>query len=119
MDVMRAKYARLKADAGFSKLMKTCPVLATWDDHDYGANDAGADYVKRAESQRIFVDFWGDPADSPRHKRPGVYDARVFGPKGQRLQVILLDTRFFRGPLKKGAQRPCRSCPRRCCLPGR
>ncbi len=52
MDVMRAKYAKLKADAGFAKLMKTCPVLATWDDHDYGANDAGAEYVKQVESQR-------------------------------------------------------------------
>ena len=53
MDVMCAKYAKLKADAGFAKLMKTCPVLATWDDHDYGANDAGAEYVKRVESQRL------------------------------------------------------------------
>lgn len=105
MAVMRAKYAKLKADAGFAKLMKTCPVLATWDDHDYGANDAGADYVKRVESQRIFVDFWNDPADSPRRKRPGVYDARLFGPQGKRLQVILLDTRYFRGPLKKGERR--------------
>ena len=51
MDVMRAKYAKLKADIGFSKLMDSCAVLATWDDHDYGLNDGGADYAKRAESQ--------------------------------------------------------------------
>ncbi|MAG93262.1 MAG: phosphodiesterase [Planctomycetaceae bacterium] len=105
MDVMRAKYAKLKTDAAFAKLLKTCPILATWDDHDYGANDAGADYEKRVESQRIFLDFWGDPADSVRRKRPGVYDARVFGPAGKRLQVILLDTRYFRGPLKTGPRR--------------
>jgi alkaline phosphatase D len=105
MEVMRAKYAKLKADTGFAKLMKTCPVLATWDDHDYGANDAGSDYPKRVESQRIFVDFWGDSETSPRRKRAGVYDARVFGPEGKRLQVILLDTRYFRGPLKTGERR--------------
>ncbi len=105
MDVMQAKYAKLKSDPGFGKLMKSCPILATWDDHDYGANDAGADYAKRVESQRIFVDFWGDLAKSPRRKRPGVYDARVFGPPGKRLQVILLDTRYFRSPLKKGERR--------------
>ena len=40
MDVMREKYAKLKADAGFARLLRTCPVMATWDDHDYGANDA-------------------------------------------------------------------------------
>jgi alkaline phosphatase D len=105
MDVMRLKYAKLKADEGFARLLGSCPVLATWDDHDYGANDAGADYVMRVESQRIFVDFWGDAADSPRRTRPGVYDAHVYGPRGKRLQVILLDTRYFRGPLVKGERR--------------
>ncbi len=102
MDLMRAKYAKLKANSHFARLVQSCPVLATWDDHDYGLNDAGADYPKREESQRIFVDFWGDPPDSPRRKRPGVYDAHVFGPPGKRVQVILLDTRYFRSPLKKG-----------------
>ena len=106
MKEMRAKYAKLKANQDFAKLMKACPVLATWDDHDYGANDAGANYPKRVESQRIFLDFWGDAADSPRRKRPGVYDARIFGPKGKRVQILLLDTRYFRGRLRRGTRRP-------------
>ncbi len=105
LDLMRAKYAKLKANEGFARLLNACPVLATWDDHDYGLNDAGAEYPKRVESQQIFLDFWGDPADSPRRQRPGVYDAHVFGPQGKRLQVILLDTRYFRGPLKTGERR--------------
>ena len=104
-DTMRVKYAKLRADTGFAKLLKTCPVMATWDDHDYGANDAGAEYPKRAESQQIFVDFWADPAESPRRQRAGVYDARVFGSGGKRVQIILLDTRYFRGPLKTGERR--------------
>ena len=105
MDVMRAKYGTLRANAGFARLLESCPVLATWDDHDYGANDAGADYAKRVESQQIFLDFWGDAAGSPRRSRAGVYDAHVYGPRGKRLQVILLDTRYFRGPLVKGERR--------------
>lgn len=105
MDVMQAKYAKLKADAGFAHLLRTCPVLAIWDDHDYGANDAGAAYPKRTQSQQIFVDFWNDDADSPRRQRPGIYDAKIFGPAGKRLQIILLDTRYFRGPLKTGERR--------------
>src|SRR5262245_12489162 len=40
MDVMRAKYALLDKQPGYQKLKKTCPILATCDDHDYGANDA-------------------------------------------------------------------------------
>ncbi len=101
MEVMRKKYAQLAAQPGWQKLRKTCPVLATWDDHDYGANDAGADYPKKDESQQIFLDFFGVPKDSPRRTRKGVYHAKVFGPTDRRVQVILLDTRYFRSPLKK------------------
>ena len=71
MNVMRAKYAKLGAMPGFQLLRKTCPILATWDDHDLGANDAGGDYPKKDESQKCFLDFFGDPADSPRRHRPG------------------------------------------------
>ena len=103
MDVMRRKYAKLAAMPGFRKLRESCPILATWDDHDLGANDAGSDYPRKDESQKIFLDFFGDLPDSPRRKRPGVYDAHVFGPEGKRVQIIMLDTRYFRSsPLKKG-----------------
>jgi len=101
MNVMRAKYAKLAAVPGYQKLLKTCPVLATWDDHDFGVNDGGAEYPKKAESQQIFLDFFGEPKDSPRRKREGVYDAKIFGPPGKQVQIILLDTRYFRSPLKR------------------
>src|SRR5262245_5450269 len=39
MKVFRAKYDLLAAKPGWQKLLKTCPVFATWDDHDYGADD--------------------------------------------------------------------------------
>ena len=55
MLVMQAKYEKLQADAGFQRLRSACPTLATWDDHDYGVNDGGAEYPKRVESQRLFV----------------------------------------------------------------
>lgn len=102
MNVLRAKYAQLAAVPGFAVLRERCRLLATWDDHDYGANDAGADYPMRAESQQVFLDFFGEPEDSERRRSPGVYDAHVFGPPGRRVQVILLDTRYFRSPLKTG-----------------
>lgn len=105
MDVLRAKYARLGSDRGFQSLRQQTRVLATWDDHDFGVNDGGADYPRRVESQQEFVDFWNDPPGSPRRQRPGVYDAHVPGPPGRRVQFILLDTRYFRSPLKRGERR--------------
>jgi len=101
MEVLRAKYAMLGAEKGYQKLLETCPLLAVWDDHDFGVNDGGLEYPKKAESQAVFNEFYKTPADSPRRKRPGIYDAQIFGPEGKRVQVILLDTRYFRSPLKK------------------
>lgn len=97
---MRAAYAMLAAQPGYQELRRSCPVLATWDDHDYGLNDAGADLPTREISQQLFCDFFGEPPDSPRRRRDGVYDSAVFGPAGRRVQIILLDTRYSRGPLR-------------------
>jgi len=105
MDVMRRKYDTLRKQPGFVQLWRSCPVLATWDDHDYGVNDGGAEYAQKRESERLFLDFWGVAQDAPRRKRPGVYTAQTFGPPGKRVQVLLLDTRYFRGPLQKGDKR--------------
>ena len=103
MNVLRQKYALLGAQPGFQKLRATCPVLATWDDHDYGQNDGGAAYPMRRESQQVFLDFFQAPTDDVRRTRPGVYSAQIIGPPGKRVQIILLDTRYFRSPLKQDA----------------
>jgi alkaline phosphatase D len=101
MAVMRARYDALKASAFFRTLRARVPILATWDDHDVGANDAGADYPKLRESKAEFLRWLDEPADSPRRHRDGVYDAHIFGPPGRRVQIILLDTRTFRSPLRR------------------
>ncbi len=100
--VMARKYRVRKESAFFQALRKKAPVLATWDDHDFGGNDAGSNYVMRFESQKLFLDFMDEPTDSARRKREGIYDSYLFGPAGKRVQVILLDTRYFRSTLATG-----------------
>ena len=98
--VLSAKYAQFAAQPGFKRLRDRVPVLATWDDHDYGEDDAGADYPMKEVSQRIFCDFWGEPADSPRRTRDGIYDAVEFSAGDRRLQLLLPDLRFNRTPIR-------------------
>lgn len=100
MTVLRARYALLGRNEGYQRLLATTPVIATWDDHDYGANDAGAEYPQKYASKQIFLDFFGEPATSERRLRAGgIYTAYTYGPPAQRIQVILLDTRWDRTPL--------------------
>lgn len=102
---LRAAYAALAAGEAFSEFRSTIPVLPIWDDHDYGQNDGGGDYPYRAQSQALFESSWGLASDDPRVARPGLYFERRIGPPERQLQVIVLDTRSFRSPLKKSPDR--------------
>ncbi len=103
---LRDAYAMQAEADGFSRLRQAgVPLAATWDDHDYGVNDGGAEFFGREEAQRIFEDFWDVPADSERASRPGVYDDVTYGPPGRRVQLILLDTRYFRSALRPTDER--------------
>jgi alkaline phosphatase D len=98
---LREAYAGAARVEGYRRLRAEVPVLATWDDHDYGQNDAGGDFPYKDQAKALFLEFWDVPGDDPRRARDGVYDARIYGPAGMRLQVILLDTRSFRSPLRR------------------
>jgi len=98
--MMQEKYALLK-NSSFFRVLKSKPILATWDDHDFGLNDGGAEYAHKKEAQAEFWNWLDEPADSPRRNQEGVYHSKIFGPAGKRVQIILLDTRYFRSPLKK------------------
>jgi len=103
-DKIAEAYARLASQTDFLRLRQNCQVMATWDDHDYGKNDAGAEWQHKQASSRIFHDFMGTPSDSPLRERPGIYHAEVFGPIGKRVQIIMLDTRYFRSTLEQAEQ---------------
>ena len=99
--VLRAKYAQLAAQPGFRRLCERTPMLAIWDDHDFGEDDAGGDFPMKEISRQIFCDFWNERADSLRRTRDGIYDAVVFEGGGRRLQVIIPDLRFSRTALRR------------------
>jgi alkaline phosphatase D len=101
LDRMPELYRQQRAVPGYAALRDAAFVAGTWDDHDYGDNDGGAEWIGREEAQRHFWDFYDEPADSPRRTLPGIYRALRFGPPGRTVQVILLDTRSFRGPLTR------------------
>ncbi len=91
-------YAAFAAIAGFQKLRATVPIVAAWDDHDFGDNDQDKTFPLKEQSRQIFFDFWQEPATSPRRTRDGVYAAYIFGSAGQRVQIILPDLRTNKTP---------------------
>lgn len=96
MGVIRAKYEAQFKRPGYVKLRQVSEIIGTWDDHDFGANNAGKEFSAKAGTKRELLRFLEVPKSDPRWTRPGVYSVRVFEQEGLTVKVILLDARWFR-----------------------
>jgi alkaline phosphatase D len=92
-------YKKLSSRQEFDRFRRDVPMMTTWDDHDYGANDAGGTFAFKERAEQIYESYWGS-SDEVK-SRPGVYESRIVGPEGKRVQFIILDTRFFRSDLAR------------------
>lgn len=84
----------LENKAGFKELRKSSKFMVTWDDHDYGLNNAGKDYKFKEESKQIHRKFWKLENDVPSD-RDGIYHARLEKlPNGKTIQFLMVDVRY-------------------------
>ena len=95
---LRNAYGKLAESKRFARLRDQIPLMATWDDHDFGLNDGGGDWPLRSTSEALFEHVWVPEGDA-RRTRDGIYFSSTIGPVGRRVQFIVLDTRSFRSPL--------------------
>ncbi len=96
---LRAAYEIQSRQPYLQSLLNQGKLIGTWDDHDYGKNDAGRELPFAAESKQLFLDFFKVPAGDPIRTREGVYRDFLYGGPGYRTQLLLLDLRSFRDPL--------------------
>lgn len=91
MNYMKSQYELQKQKPEYVEFLRSCPIVGTWDDNEYGMRNGNGRYPKKAESQQLFLDFVGEPKESPRRKQQGVYASYLYGEPGKRTKVILLD----------------------------
>lgn len=78
---------------GYQKLRETSKFMVTWDDHDYGLNDAGNTYRFKEESKQIHRKFWRLEDEIPSDQ-DGIYYAKLEKQSnGKVIQFIMLDGR--------------------------
>ena len=108
MAEMRRIYDELGANPRFQALAQTTDMMAVWDDHDMGWNNANSTWPHRDAARAEFLRFWGAEQEDPRWDQPGVYSSRTFGSGDRTVQVILLDTRYNLDPWDYDGQDPAR-----------
>ena len=77
------------------KTSKLIPILAIWDDHDYGMNNGHGNFKYKKKMTRLFRDFFPLPEKHPYlSKGPGI----SFALKTKQQNFIFTDSRSFQSP---------------------
>lgn len=89
LDINRSKHRQFLSIPTLQELCRTRPLWATWDDHDFGANDSDGrirnkDLIRQAFTEYRALDYFGDG-------QHGVYTRFRRGP----VEVFLMDPRYF------------------------
>jgi alkaline phosphatase D len=88
-------YNILGTNASFKRLKQNVPIVATYDDHDYGGNNRGNEYPFKRQTANLLLNFFNTPANSTQRNHTGVYGSYFYGDDAHKLQIIVLDTRVF------------------------
>ncbi len=85
------RYSHDRATPELQKLYAAMHHYATWDDHDYGSNDANKSFELKDVSLAAFKAYWGN-ASWGEADNPGVYGKFFWGDAG----FFLMDNRWYR-----------------------
>lgn len=99
MRALANHYKRLKVTPGYKQLRKNTQIIGVYDDHDYGANDAGKGLPNKKGSQQCLLDFLDVPYREPVRRQEGAYQSYLFGKGEHQIKIIVMDTRYFRDTL--------------------
>jgi alkaline phosphatase D len=70
--------------------LKSTSHVAIWDDHDYGPNDIGSNYILKDESRKVFMNYF--PNTSFGMNGQGIYSVTSYSD----VDVFMLDDRWWR-----------------------
>jgi alkaline phosphatase D len=77
---------------GFYRIKDLIPTIATWDDHDFGANDGDSSFREKHITTNLFQLYWGNEEVDGYENGPGISKVLRFG--GQ--NIFFSDNRSFR-----------------------
>ena len=79
-----------RATPVLQKFMASMPQYSIWDDHDYGPDNSGKDFILKDESRKVFMNYSLNPSYGEDGK--GIYSIAGYSD----VDVFLTDDRFFR-----------------------
>jgi len=90
LDDLRKGHELIRSNKHFRNLTSKTPVLAVWDDHDFGENNSDGNNPNKTQALRAFREHWPNPKNEDSSVE-GMYTKYVIN----NVEVFLLDTRFY------------------------
>jgi alkaline phosphatase D len=82
--------SRDRATPVLQPFLRSMPQLAIWDDHDYGPNNMGGQYIFKETSRRVFNSYFCNPSSGENGQ--GVYTMTSWGD----VDIFMTDVRWWR-----------------------
>ena len=93
LQAFRNKYNRV-FDINFQNMASSIPMMAIWDDHDYGMDNSDGTYPYKKEARKVFKENFPDYSfveeDGGIYYKFSIADVDIF----------VLDTRWYRSPMQ-------------------
>jgi alkaline phosphatase D len=97
LEQIEAAYKQAATRTELSDFREQVPVIAIWDDNDFGGSDIGAIFEHKRRSKELFLDFWATAEEKAiRDRESGIYGMWEFGSEDRRTQIIVPDLRYCR-----------------------
>ena len=107
VEKMQSSYEQLSNNPNFSAFRSATPIIGTWDDHDYGLGDGGKEFSAKQDSKNAFINFFNyRELNELRNKDRGIFHTKWYDFNNKKIQIIILDTRWYRDPLLKSYLTP-------------
>ncbi len=91
------RYTHSRSLPQLQRLLRQCAHYATWDDHDFGPNDADRSFWNRPATRRAFTLFWANPSYGVPSAPEGITTFFEWGDA----EFFILDNRTYRAPNKR------------------
>jgi len=86
-----SRFLEQRAESHFARLIKSVPTYGSWDDHDYGRNNAEHRQPGKENSLQAWSHLWANPYQGSS-KGPGNYYSYSWG----NVDFFVLDCRWYR-----------------------
>jgi alkaline phosphatase D len=92
------RYTHSRSLPELQPLLGSVHNYATWDDHDFGPNDADRSFINKDMSTEIFKSFWANQSYGNPTGGKGICSRVQWGD----IEFFLLDDRYFKTPQDRG-----------------